>query len=89
MKKIFYVIKALLCKHDFTTLHTYDLYTHQVHCFRCGNKYVVNNRYKWKFKLDEQSEKDYEQLQNDLKQFHLSYIQQEPEANISDKWLSS
>jgi hypothetical protein len=69
-------LKAFLCKHSFETIQIYDLDTMKTYCHKCGNKYVVNTAYKWKFRLNQASEKDYEDLRKNLQSFQEHYSKQ-------------
>ena len=73
MKRILASLKAYFCRHEFKTVAIYDLYTEKATCVRCGNQYVINKLYKWKFRLDDSSEKDYENLRKELQSFQENY----------------
>ena len=73
MRKMLASLRGYFCRHDFKTVAIYDRYTEKAMCVRCGNQYVLNKLYKWKFKLDASSEKDYENLRKELQSFQGHY----------------
>lgn len=73
MGKLLAWLKALFCRHSFQTLAVYDQDTIKAYCPKCRHKFVVNSAYKWKFKLDDTSEKDYENLRREIQIFRESY----------------
>ncbi len=75
MKSFFASLKAFFCSHAFQTIHVYDSDTVKAYCPKCGNKFVVNERYKWKFKLNEVSERDYEDLWKRIQEFQRNYLE--------------
>jgi len=66
-------LKAYFCKHEFRTITVYDRDTVKSYCPKCGQKYVINTAYKWKFRLDDVSEKDYEDLRKEIERFQGNY----------------
>lgn len=74
MKKFISWLKGVFCTHQFETLHSYDQDTVKSVCTKCGRKYVVNQKYKWKFRLDDQAEKDYEELRRHIREFQENYF---------------
>jgi hypothetical protein len=74
MKKLIDSIKAFLCKHDFETVDIYDKDTVKAYCKKCRNKYVLNKVYRWKFRLDATSERDYEELRKSIQFFEMNHL---------------
>jgi hypothetical protein len=74
MKKFILWLKGVFCTHQFKTQHFYDRDTVKAVCIKCGRNYVVNEKYKWKFRLDDQAEKDYEELRRHIREFQENYF---------------
>ena len=73
MKNFIAFVKRVFCSHRFRTIHTYDQDTIKAECTKCGKKYVINKKHNWKFVLDDQSEKDYEELRRKIREFQENY----------------